>query len=555
VSFSPLTATLVATAILGGIGGLTIAYAAWQRRETRGGTPFALYALSASGWMLSAALLWTTTDETATLASQVVVDFFAITTLLCWAVFVVVYTGTLDRVTGWIGALVAGWAAVLLFRIVSTPLFGFMGDAISITDFHGLTIVAREPDTYMAVNLVVALGLLVWTFVLLGQFYRSEVAGQRRQAGLIFLAAVTPAIVNVGYRAGGISVHEHLDPTPLFFITTVVGTWFALFKYDFLEIQPIAARRLFETMADPVIIVDNENTILNTNASAEIIPLSVGDHIETVRPLQTAIEREQSTVTLETAAGDERVFDLSVSPIAARRGRRGRLIVLRDITIRIERERQLERQNEQLESFTGIVSHDLRNPLNVAAGNLTLLEETADLEYVHPVRRSLGRMETIVDDLLVLAQAGQLIESTTPVRLDTVAHTAWAQVETDDDVTLSIELAHTVEADRDRLLHIFENCFRNAVDHNTPPLTIRVEPLTATDSDRPIGFAIADDGTGIPPDERDQIFEHGYTTATAGTGFGLTIARDIAAAHGWEITVTESAEGGARFEIRTETPA
>jgi signal transduction histidine kinase len=45
------------------------------------------------------------------------------------------------------------------------------------------------------------------------------------------------------------------------------------------------------------------------------------------------------------------------------------------------------------------------------------------------------------------------------------------------------------------------------------------------------------------------VFEQGYSTADDGTGFGLSIVREIVEAHGWEITVTEGANGGARFEI------
>jgi signal transduction histidine kinase len=70
------------------------------------------------------------------------------------------------------------------------------------------------------------------------------------------------------------------------------------------------------------------------------------------------------------------------------------------------------------------------------------------------------------------------------------------------------------------------------------------------------GFYVADDGPGIPPEKRDWVFESGHSTNRAGTGFGLAIVQQIAEAHGWDITTTESAAGGARFEVRgveTET--
>jgi signal transduction histidine kinase len=63
------------------------------------------------------------------------------------------------------------------------------------------------------------------------------------------------------------------------------------------------------------------------------------------------------------------------------------------------------------------------------------------------------------------------------------------------------------------------------------------------------GFYIADDGSGIPVDERAEIFEHGYSTTQDGTGFGLSIVQDIVVGHGWKIELAESEEGGARFEI------
>ena len=65
------------------------------------------------------------------------------------------------------------------------------------------------------------------------------------------------------------------------------------------------------------------------------------------------------------------------------------------------------------------------------------------------------------------------------------------------------------------------------------------------------GFYVADTGPGIPPSDREDVFEAGYSTSEDGTGFGLRIVGQIADAHGWEITVTESenGEGGARFEF------
>ena len=160
-----------------------------------------------------------------------------------------------------------------------------------------------------------------------------------------------------------------------------------------------------------------------------------------------------------------------------------------------------------------------------------------------------------------------------------------------------------IEADPDRLQRLLGNLFRNAVEHGStsPPsqaqedavehgstssrsqaredavehgstsnrpkaddavesgsMSSQAEPDDAADPSVTVqverladgGFAVADDGPGIPADDRDRVFESGYTTGD-GTGLGLAIVKTIAEAHGWTVSVAESDAGGARFVVRT----
>ena len=545
---SPLAQAVVGAAILGAVAGVGIAYTAWQRRETAGGNEFAVYALSCSLWMVASAALWLSPTETAAYASKGAIDVVSVFTLVAWALFVVTYTGQRDRFVGWRRRLVAAWGAVVVGRTALNPVVGFPYGSIGTTEFEGLTLVATESSLFEVLNFTAVVVIIGWSFSVLWRFYRNEVAGQRRQAGTIFVAAITPSVVLVIYFVGGLSLHPDLNPVPLFFTITVVGTWIALFAFDFLETTPVAAQTLFATMTDPVIVLD-DNTVLNLNDAAATLPLAVGDELdETVPQLANALSNEDTTVTIATANSTDRIFDLRVSPITSHQGDvRGRLVVLRDVTLRSRRERELQRQNDRLDDFASIVSHDLRNPLNVAGLRLGLAQQETDSEHLDDVEQALDRMEALIEDLLGLARSGKVIEETTPVSIDTVAAEAWQQVQTDETADLQITGGLTVEADRQRLLRVFENLFRNAVEHNTPPLAVRVEPIV--EDGEPVGFAVEDDGVGIPADERDEVLEHGYTTAEGGTGFGLSIVGEIVVAHDWDIAVTESAEGGARFEI------
>jgi signal transduction histidine kinase len=224
----------------------------------------------------------------------------------------------------------------------------------------------------------------------------------------------------------------------------------------------------------------------------------------------------------------------------------GIVINARDVTERKQRELELERTNERLDRFASFVSHDLRNPLNVAMGRLDLAIETGDDEHLRTVQQQHDRMSTMIEDLLTMARDGTGVEEPTPVDLDAAATRGWTTVET-GGASLVADTDATILADESRLGNLFENLYRNAVEHapadgDPTSLTVRVESI-------PDGFAVSDDGAGIPADIRGEITESGYTTEGDNTGYGLAIVEEIATAHGWDLVVTESGGGGARFEF------
>jgi PAS domain S-box-containing protein len=231
--------------------------------------------------------------------------------------------------------------------------------------------------------------------------------------------------------------------------------------------------------------------------------------------------------------------------------------VLKDVTDRRQREQELERKNEQLEQFASIVTHDLRNPLNAAQSRLELARD-GDCDHLAVVDEQLVRMEELIEDVLAIARHGQEVEETEPVDIGRLAESCWATVET-GNAEVIVDTDQTLSVDTGRLRQLFENLFRNAVEHGSTgsqnaersgdaiehggnDVTVRIGTLTD-------GFYVEDDGPGIPAEDRDQVFDHGFTTDEDGTGFGLNIVAEIVTAHGWEISVTEGTEGGARFEI------
>ncbi len=248
-----------------------------------------------------------------------------------------------------------------------------------------------------------------------------------------------------------------------------------------------------------------------------------------------------------TARDGLRDFILHVVPREVNSQYRG-FAIFTDITEQKERQRKLAAKNDRLNRFASIVSHDLRNPLSVARGRVELARETGDPEQFEAVEQAHERIDALIDGLLTLAQEGEPIGDPTEVDVGTVARHGWETAET-GDATLEVEDSPTIVADRDRLRQLLENLFRNAAEHGTPDgssasLTVRVGSLSEG------GFYVADDGDGIPPEMRGSVFEYGHSGGS-GTGVGLAVVREIADAHGWTVSVTESDSGGARFEFAT----
>lgn len=274
--------------------------------------------------------------------------------------------------------------------------------------------------------------------------------------------------------------------------------------------------------------------------------------------------------------------------------------VIDDITDTKARELELAQQNERLEEFASIVSHDLRNPLQIIKSRAEMVD-SSDADHVDSIRKATDRMEDLIADLLEIARHGETVEDIELLDVGTVAAEAWDLVET-GSATLTVDADATVEADPDRLQQLFENLFRNAVEHGStdpdsqarqdavehgstgnrnsqssgdvaeetsaghrtesddavehgdrddasaPTVSVRVGLLY--DDGQPDGFYVEDDGPGIPVDQRDHLFEYGTAGSDGGMGLGLAIVEDIVDAHGWRIRVADGADrSGARFEV------
>ena len=223
--------------------------------------------------------------------------------------------------------------------------------------------------------------------------------------------------------------------------------------------------------------------------------------------------------------------------------------VVRDITERNDRERQLERQNEQLENFASLLAHELRNPVTIGQIYGRQLPAEENPQAVEYVTEAFDRIEDIIEVVLLVARGQEAVAPSSTVELAAVARQAWGDIDA-PDATLEVVTDLTTAVDETYIRHLFRNLFENALEHGRSDVNVTV-------GDVPTGFYVADDGTGIPADERERVFESGHTSAASdGMGLGLTFVQKMADVYGWGCAVTESADGGAQFEFEnvTQTP-
>jgi len=567
--------------------GLTIA--AYRHRTERAATPLAGFLLGIGVWALGDAIRLAAPTGPAVLFWNRIAYAGIVVVPPTLLLFVLSYTGR----TRWlrlryVGALFV--PSVLAYAIVLTnPSHGLWFEPASVTPQTAPPVLSEDWGVLWIVWAVYAyVVVLMVTYLMIREFVAHRAGIYRIQTGLVLFGVLLALAVNVPFVLGFLS----FDPAPYVFTMSglVFGT--AIFRFQLLTTVPIARDVVLENMDSGVLVLDDEDRVADVNeqlvAMFDLDASAInGEPVESVfadypavqahldrteqddargsepnRPGETSpVETTRTdastdgdgttdeTITVETDGGT-RHYALDVSPMHdAVETYVGRVVVFTDVTRRVhrwdqlrERTAELEATNERLDRFASVVSHDLRNPLNVIISHAELADDDGDAEPdIDAIRDAATRMETMIDDVLTLAQQGETVGQTEPVAIEAVARSAWDLVDP-AAATLAVDQSTTVQADATRLQALFENLFHNAITHGGSDVRVRVGTL-------PDGFFLEDDGVGIPPADRQQVFDAGYTTRSDGTGLGLHIVENVVDAHGWNVTVAEGTDGGTRFEV------
>ena len=560
----------------------------WRRRPGAGVIPFVAMLSGVMIWSLANALELTFTKLAIKefLSSFVYIGITIVPA--SWLLFSLEYTGR-DR---WVTR-----RNVLLLTIepLLTLIFAFTnryhnlfwsqrvldtsGSFVLMVSTHGPAFWVHAAYSYII--LVISTGFLIEAFIRSPHLYRGQV-------GWLLLGSFAPWVANALFIFSLSPLPDYVDLTPLAFTITGLAVGWSMYRYQLMDIVPVARDTVIEGIGEAVLVLDRNNRVVDANPAAlqllnttsqaaightlaEMLP-DRQDLIEAYRN----VEHTSAEIAIDLAGGQKREFKMTISPLLTRQGNSvGRVIVLHDISELKQANRDLEAAREKAEEanllksqFLATMSHELRTPLNAINGFTEILLEgmagplterqTSNLERVHANARDLRQL---IDDLLDLAkiEAGR-----TEIIKKPFAVGKWLDEITEQTRALADEkklrvitrldpnMPEKIVGDPGRLKQIAFNLISNAVKFTEAG---EIEISVQREGESRWMLNISDTGIGIPSHALEYIFEKfrqvdGQATRKhGGSGLGLAIVRNLALMMGGNVRVNSEVGKGTTFTV------
>jgi len=542
---------------LAGVVGICTAGVGLWYRDRPGAKPLVVFAAGASVWTIAEGLQVAQTGmELMILWTALALSLSALLPL-AWFLFVLEYTGSRRRITRNLGALL----------LVEPLLFWSL---VWTNDSHQLVYAGEELVSYGAFDtLAVEFGLAFWAHqvysylllaggaVLLVRMLLRTNRLYQWQGVALLVAVIVPMGTNAMYSFELLA--PGLDPSGIGYVLAGVVLAVAVLETELLGVAP-ATRELGREAAlteldDAMIILDDTDRIVDCNPAGERIlgePVHncLGHKLETLSPAlaETVGEAaEQAQVELERD-GKIRYYDVRVSRLSRGYGTvSGRVLSLRDITERRQREQRLDVLNR-------LLRHNIRNELNLVRGNIELAQTGIDspeskaylgkatdaVDGIVARSDKLGRLSRMLD-----AEEGSTIDIATELREERATGGlspagGGVQIELPDQL---------VVAGGSSLVAVFEELVSNGIEHNDsdePSVLVRVNDDES--DERQVVIEVSDNGPGLEQQELQTILSGEETALQHSSGVGLWLVNWVVERAGG--TVTFENDDGCTVKIR-----
>ena len=523
-------------------------YAGWQNRAKPAAVPFAIMAVGIAGWCSAYGASLIADDTAPTILAANVEYFFNDAVTIGWVLLALEYVRR-ERVA-------PRWYALFAFPLVSQAVVWTAPKLVrefARVDAIGVLHPVFGPWFY--VQAAFSYALTIAGLALFVRDYRGSQGIRRTQTAVLIVGAMIPFVANWLYLAN-LSPYPQLDITPLGFLVSSGVFTYGLYRYHLLELVPIARKTIMEEMRDAVVTLDEDRRVADVNPrAARLFGVSedravgmharelFGDHPALVARVEDTTEA--STEVAITEHGEQRYFDLEISPVGE--GTQvvdGRLIVLRDVTERKEREQELDLLKQVL---SRVLRHNIRNDVTVVSGYAEELAAETEGRTEGMAEQILAKSDDIAGHSRKAATIERVLtgeDTLVTIDLASLLETCVAEVRTEfpaAEITLDAPGACRVQA-HEALEVALSNVVENAVLHNddSPSVHVAVEPGAAS-----VTVTVRDDGPGIPEAELNPL-EHGEETQLShSSGIGLWLVSLIVERSGGEVTFENTDEGAA----------
>jgi signal transduction histidine kinase len=563
--------------MLNGLVSLGLALYAWQQRQAPGALPITVVGLGMAVWALGyAGELAVAGMEVKLLAAKI--QYVGIVSVpVGWLVL----AQTVTRRRHW---LTRGRALALTILPVITLALVWTNEA------HGLiwrtvTLIDTGLDVsygfwFWVHSVYSYLALLAGTAYLIDRLLRSRDM-YRWQIALLVLASLLPWLGNAVYLLRWLPIRG-IDPTPIFFSISLLAFGWDLFRYRLLDLMPIARKTVVDSLADGVIVCDQQGRVVDINPAARVLlghDLAIGTPLDEALagwPELLAVYASGVSEAAEIQFDHRRWFDVAVHDLTDDPGRmRGRVIVVHDVTRAKESARELAAARDralaasQLKSqLLAKVGHELRTPLGAILGYAEILDSgafgplaTRQKEATERVIHSTHYLTKLVDDLLDQSQleGGRVRLETQPMDVRAAVERALDPLVPQAEkkglamsLSLAADLPHPFHGDPGRVQQIVSNLVSNAIKF-TPAGRVEVEVNRLPEDG--IRLEVRDTGIGVDAEAQRHLYEpfwqadQDLTKRRDGYGLGLAIVDQLVHLMGGTIRVTSQAGQGTCFQV------
>ncbi|MEZ3117436.1 histidine kinase N-terminal 7TM domain-containing protein [Halobaculum sp. MBLA0147] len=442
-----------------------------------------------------------------------------------WVTFALVYTGRTALVTPRRIALLAAPFVVHVLAVTTSPLHGLAVRNLTVEVAPVVTVVSYELGPTFLVATAYSLVLTVIGLFLVARTALSDTDLYTDQSVALVVGSVMPVVGVVLTATGDVFVGS-TNATPLTLAVTGVGYGYALFRTDLLSSGPLIASTGREVAIDSLeegfLILDGNDRVVDANdAAAAVLETTdpVGEPARTVFP--DALPTD-GAVTQQAESG--RLLRVSVTPIE---DGVGRAVTVRDVSER-------ERRRERLGVLNRVLRHNLRNELMTIRGYAESLDDETPIpreEAVDRIGSKLDDLDDLVENVRTLDRLLSVDETAErePVHVGRVLEGVVERAVDDYDGQVAVETAFdvapttAVETNERILETVLAEVVENALVHNdteTPTLETRV-----TETDDAVRVVVADDGPGIPEQDRRAVTTGEESPLEHGSRLGLWVVR------------------------------